>query len=82
MCVGTFNYVADIIEDFVQGWSKNLLSCPGREVLIKANAQGVPTYTMICFKLIANVWKKMQFLTSSGGVQFIDIKSIGSMGQS
>lgn len=35
---GAFNYVSDRIRGFVQGWSENLLSCAGREVLLKANA--------------------------------------------
>jgi hypothetical protein len=44
----------------VNGWSENLLSCAGREVLIKANAQAVPTYPMSCFKLPVDVCKKMR----------------------
>jgi hypothetical protein len=35
---GTFDYVADRIRNFVHGWGGQLLSCAGREVLIKANA--------------------------------------------
>ncbi|GJN28816.1 hypothetical protein PR202_gb16985 [Eleusine coracana subsp. coracana] len=48
---GTFDYVPNRIRGFVTGWGKNNLSCTGREVLIKANAQAVPTYPMSCFKL-------------------------------
>lgn len=47
---GTFDYVADRIRKFVQGWGGNLLSCAGREVLLESNAQAVPTYPMSCFK--------------------------------
>ncbi|GJN13364.1 hypothetical protein PR202_gb00058 [Eleusine coracana subsp. coracana] len=47
------------IRQFITGWSENLLSCAGREVLIKANAQGVPTYPMSCFKLSPKICKKM-----------------------
>lgn len=62
---GTFNYVNDHIRGFAQGWSEQLLSCAGREVLIKANAQAVPTYPMSCFKLPEQVLKKMKTYISN-----------------
>jgi len=40
---GTFDYSADRIRSFVHGWGENNMSCTGREVLLKANAQAVPT---------------------------------------
>ncbi|GJN28083.1 hypothetical protein PR202_gb16165 [Eleusine coracana subsp. coracana] len=56
---GTFSYVADRIRSFVNGWSEKDLSCAAREVLVKANAQAVPTYPMSCFKLPVDVCKRM-----------------------
>lgn len=62
---GTFTYVASRMRSFVYGWGENDLSCAAREVLIKANAQAVPTYPMSCFKLPAEVCKKMKAYISN-----------------
>jgi hypothetical protein len=56
----TFDYSADRIRSFIHGWGANNMSCAGQEVLLKANAQAVPTYPMSCFKLPAPVCKKMK----------------------
>lgn len=62
---GVFNYVLDRTRNFICGWSENLLSCAGREVLIKANAQAVPTYSMSCFRLLAPVcWKTTTYISN------------------
>lgn len=34
------------------GWKKKMLSKVGNELLIKAVAQAIPTYTMSCFKIL------------------------------
>jgi hypothetical protein len=62
---GVFDYVPDRIRNFVNGCGENLLSCVGWKVLIKSNAQVVPTYPMSCFRLPAHVCKKMKTYISN-----------------
>lgn len=48
------NMVAQLkqrIANKVSGWKEKLLSSAGKEILIKALAQVVPSYTISCFKL-------------------------------
>ena len=45
--VRTFAYLKDRIWKRVQGWKEKLLSKAGKEILIKAVAQAIPSYAMI-----------------------------------
>jgi hypothetical protein len=47
----TFAYLKDRIWKKIQGWKENFLSKAGKEILIKAVAQAMPTYAMSCFDL-------------------------------
>ena len=47
----TFSYLKDRVWKKLQGWKGKLLSKVGKEVLIKAVAQSIPTYTMGVFLL-------------------------------
>ena len=47
----SFDYIKERLWRKLQGWEEKLLSQAGREVLIKAVMQAIPTFTMSCFKL-------------------------------
>ena len=47
----SFNYIKERVWRKLQGWEEQLSSQAGREILIKAVVQAIPTYTMNCFKL-------------------------------
>ena len=47
----SFAYLKDRVWKKLQGWKGKLLSKAGKEVLIKAVAQSIPTYTMGVFQL-------------------------------
>lgn len=48
---GTFAYLKDRIWQRIQGWKEKMLSWAGKEILIKAVAQAIPTFAMGCFEL-------------------------------
>lgn len=44
-----FTYLKERVWKKIQGWKEELLSKAGKETLIKAVAQAVPSYAMLCF---------------------------------
>jgi len=47
----TFSYLKDRVWKKLQGWKGSILSRTGKEILIKAVTQAIPTYTMGVFQL-------------------------------
>jgi hypothetical protein len=47
----TFEYIKDRIWIKIQGWIEKMLSKAGKDILIKACAQAIPTFAMSCFDL-------------------------------
>ncbi|XP_065629278.1 uncharacterized protein LOC136067411 [Quercus suber] len=46
-----FAEIKERVERKLSGWKEKILSFGGREILIKAVGQAIPTYTMSCFQL-------------------------------
>ena len=44
----------------MQGWKEKLLSQAGKEVMIKAVVQSIPTYLMSVFKLLVGLRKDIE----------------------
>lgn len=47
----TFAYLKERVWKKIQGWKEKLLSKAGKDILIKAVAQAIPTFAMSCFDL-------------------------------
>lgn len=60
-----FKGLKDRIARKIQGWNERFLSKAGREVLIKAVAQAIPTFTMSCFSLPKSFCKDVDALVAN-----------------
>ena len=76
------NYIKECVWRKLQGWEEKLLSQAGREVLIKAVVQAIPTYTMSWFLLPQAFVMKLRGLFESfgGGKGRSKENSLGEVG--
>jgi hypothetical protein len=58
----TSDYIKKKIWNRIQGWQEKLLSKAGKEILIKAVAQSIPTYAMSCFDLTKGVCDELSMI--------------------
>ena len=67
----------------LQGWKERLLSQVGKEVLLKAVVQAIPTFAMSCFKLPKGLIQDIKRLIRKfgGDKGGINIKFIGRIGR-
>ena len=65
----TFQQLKERLANKLSGWKEKLLSNAGKEVLIKAIAQVVPTYTMSCFLLSSSLCKEMTSMVRKVGAK-------------
>ena len=56
----TFSFLKDRVWKNLQGWKGKILSRAGKEILIKAVAQSIPTYTMSVFQLPVKLYEELQ----------------------
>ena len=52
-----FEYLRTRALKQIRGWSKNLFSLGGREILMKLVIQSIPTYTMSSFRVPVLLWQ-------------------------
>jgi len=55
-------YINERVWSKLQGWKEKLLSQAGREILLKAVVQAIPTFTVSCFKLLVGLCNEIESL--------------------
>ena len=58
--VEIFAEIKERVERKLSGWKEKMLSMGGREILIKAVAQAIPTYTMSYFQILKSLYDEME----------------------
>ena len=77
-----FADIASRVWDKIKGWRDKLLSAAGKEILIKAFIQSIPSYAMNLFQLPKSLFKEIYRLCARfwWGVTKIPKNIIGALG--
>ncbi|KAK4399546.1 putative mitochondrial protein [Sesamum angolense] len=60
-----FQSIRDRVWNRINGWNERNISQAGKEILIKAVAQAIPTYAMGCFRLPISLIKELQSMVAN-----------------
>ena len=60
-----FAYIKDKVWRRLCGWNRKLLSCSGKEILLKAIAQAIPSFVMIVFLLPTSLCTELERMMNS-----------------
>jgi hypothetical protein len=55
-----FEHILTKIKKLAKGWTPKALSSAGREILVKAICQAIPTFSMSCFRLSNRLLNKIK----------------------
>ena len=58
----SLNFIKERVWNKLQGWKEKLLSQAGREVLLKAVVQAIPTFAIGCFKLPSGLLNDIEMM--------------------
>ena len=78
-----FAQIREHVGKKLKGWKERILSRGGKEILIKAMAQDIPTYAMSCFMMPLELCEELEQMMCKfwWGMILTDEKSIGWIGK-